>query len=198
VSGLAQPLLARLRRLARAAADGATVDPDRDARSIDADGRAPIEKLEIVARIAGGRSPAAPDSTTAEARRERSATAAEAERIGPCRIVGRLGEGGMRVVYEAEQTEPVRRHGALKLVKQGMDTKEVVAGEPLAAYCDRTRRYPFVSELIADVERHLRHEPVLAGTAGRAYRRSRHEEEGAPGTGIGSVTAARGRPGEER
>jgi serine/threonine protein kinase/tetratricopeptide (TPR) repeat protein len=49
------------------------------------------------------------------------------ERIGPFKILQVLGEGGMGIVYEAEQTEPVRRRVALKIIKAGMDTKEVVA-----------------------------------------------------------------------
>jgi len=49
------------------------------------------------------------------------------ERVGPYRILERLGEGGMGVVYLAEQTEPVRRKIALKIIKRGMDTDQVVA-----------------------------------------------------------------------
>ena len=48
-------------------------------------------------------------------------------RIGPYRIVRVIGEGGMGVVYEAEQEQPVRRTVALKLIKWGMDTRSVVA-----------------------------------------------------------------------
>jgi eukaryotic-like serine/threonine-protein kinase len=43
------------------------------------------------------------------------------------RVVQRIGEGGMGEVYEAEQLEPVRRRVALKVVKWGMDSKEVLA-----------------------------------------------------------------------
>ncbi len=49
------------------------------------------------------------------------------ERIGPCRIVRSLGHGGMGEVYLAEQEEPVRRRVALKLIKLGLDTRQVVA-----------------------------------------------------------------------
>ena len=47
--------------------------------------------------------------------------------IGPFCILRVLGEGGMRVVYLAEQAEPFRRQVALKVIKIGMNTREVVA-----------------------------------------------------------------------
>ncbi|HJO04722.1 MAG TPA: tetratricopeptide repeat protein [Acidobacteriota bacterium] len=49
------------------------------------------------------------------------------ETIGPYRILQKIGEGGMGDVYLAEQLEPVRRRVALKMIKHGMDTKQVVA-----------------------------------------------------------------------
>jgi len=47
--------------------------------------------------------------------------------VGNYRIIQLVGEGGMGEVYEAEQEHPVRRRVALKLIKWGMDTREVVA-----------------------------------------------------------------------
>ena len=47
--------------------------------------------------------------------------------IGPYKLLEQIGEGGMGVVYMAEQTEPVRRKVALKIIKPGMDTKQVIA-----------------------------------------------------------------------
>src|SRR5437879_2007018 len=47
--------------------------------------------------------------------------------LGRYKLLERVGEGGCGVVYVAEQTEPVRRRVALKVIKLGMDTKSVVA-----------------------------------------------------------------------
>jgi WD40 repeat protein/serine/threonine protein kinase len=47
--------------------------------------------------------------------------------IGPYKLLEQIGEGGFGVVYIAEQTQPVRRKVALKVLKPGMDTRQVVA-----------------------------------------------------------------------
>ncbi len=58
-------------------------------------------------------------------------SASESERpgtvIGRYKLLEKIGEGGCGVVYVAEQEEPVRRRVALKVIKLGMDTKQVVA-----------------------------------------------------------------------
>src|SRR6516162_4649469 len=47
--------------------------------------------------------------------------------IGPYKLLQQLGEGGMGVVFMAEQTEPVRRRVALKVIKPGLDSAQVLA-----------------------------------------------------------------------
>lgn len=49
------------------------------------------------------------------------------QQIGPYRIIRVLGEGGMGMVYEAADTGPVRRHVALKIVRAGLDSREIRA-----------------------------------------------------------------------
>ncbi|MEP6872721.1 MAG: serine/threonine-protein kinase, partial [Anaerolineaceae bacterium] len=49
------------------------------------------------------------------------------ERIGNYKLLEQIGEGGFGIVWMAEQIEPVRRRVALKIIKVGMDTKEVIA-----------------------------------------------------------------------
>jgi serine/threonine protein kinase len=47
--------------------------------------------------------------------------------IGPYKLMEQIGEGGMGLVFVAEQQHPVRRKVALKVIKPGMDTRQVVA-----------------------------------------------------------------------
>src|SRR5882672_6206104 len=47
--------------------------------------------------------------------------------IGPYKLLEQIGEGGLGLVHVAEQTQPVRRTVALKLIKPGMDSHQVIA-----------------------------------------------------------------------
>ncbi len=48
------------------------------------------------------------------------------DQIGPYRIIAQIGEGGFGTVYLAEQTEPVRRQVAVKILKPGMDSRQII------------------------------------------------------------------------
>jgi hypothetical protein len=69
-------------------------------------------------------SPAAPIPTTDYPRKDEQAGTVIA---GKCTLVELIGEGGMGSVWRAKQTEPVRRFVAVKLIKAGMDSKQVLA-----------------------------------------------------------------------
>jgi serine/threonine protein kinase/tetratricopeptide (TPR) repeat protein len=56
-----------------------------------------------------------------------SSTEKPGDRIGRYKLLQQIGEGGCGVVYMAEQEEPVHRRVALKVIKLGMDTKQVIA-----------------------------------------------------------------------
>ncbi|MHC5108904.1 MAG: tetratricopeptide repeat protein [Planctomycetota bacterium] len=71
-----------------------------------------------------------PDATFSQSNR-RPAPAAPAEKrgqmIGRYKLLEQIGEGGFGTVWVAEQKEPVKRRVALKIIKLGMDTKQVIA-----------------------------------------------------------------------
>jgi serine/threonine protein kinase/tetratricopeptide (TPR) repeat protein len=60
--------------------------------------------------------------TTEDLRREQPGTA-----IGPYKLIEQIGEGGMGTVWMAQQTEPVKRLVAVKVIKPGMDSRQVIA-----------------------------------------------------------------------
>jgi serine/threonine protein kinase len=89
--------------------------------------RARIEALLRAYEAAGNflqGKPAAPEvaATTEDPITERPGTV-----IGPYKLMEQIGEGGMGLVFVAEQQQPVRRKVALKVIKPGMDTRQVVA-----------------------------------------------------------------------
>jgi len=93
--------------------------------------RAEVEKLLAAHGEAGGFL----DQPTAQAGAAAAAAVMAAgrldegpgTRIGPYKLLQQIGEGGFGVVYMAEQETPIRRRVALKIIKPGMDTKQVIA-----------------------------------------------------------------------
>ena len=76
--------------------------------------------------------PSTPPPSDAIARVLESALEADApempgSHIGPYKLLQEIGEGGFGNVWMAEQQEPIRRRVALKIIKLGMDTREVIA-----------------------------------------------------------------------
>src|SRR5262249_41657424 len=73
--------------------------------------------------MATGAFAAAPTEGTSKSEAEEGAGTV----IGPYKLVEQIGEGRMGSVWMAQQTEPVKRLVALKLIKAGMDSKQVIA-----------------------------------------------------------------------
>src|SRR3954447_2429878 len=90
-------------------------------------------RVDIVALLAAhdrlGGSPRAEEDETEGPAATAEAAAADRSRmrVGPYKLLQPIGEGGMGVVYMAEQERPIRRRVALKVIKAGMDTDQVVA-----------------------------------------------------------------------
>jgi serine/threonine protein kinase/tetratricopeptide (TPR) repeat protein len=87
--------------------------------------RAEVEKL-LRAQAAIGSFHEAPRSAL-HATVEYSLTEGPGTVIGPYKLLEQIGEGGFGIVFMAEQQEPVRRQVALKVLKPGMDTRQVIA-----------------------------------------------------------------------
>jgi serine/threonine protein kinase/tetratricopeptide (TPR) repeat protein len=88
--------------------------------------RRAVDALLLAHQRAGGilEAPAIGLDVTSETR---PASEAVGSTIGPYKLLQQIGEGGMGVVYMAEQRVPVTRKVALKIIKLGMDTKQVIA-----------------------------------------------------------------------
>ena len=91
----------------------------------DALQRAEIEKLLAAHDQAGSFMKETGDSTPTVDRPRHSAS--EGQQIGAYRLLQQIGEGGFGLVYMAEQQKPVRRKVAIKIIKPGMDSKDVIA-----------------------------------------------------------------------
>src|SRR5262245_18937758 len=90
----------------------------------DAALRRRVEELLQAHRDAGGFLGA---SENAESTRDDPVTERPGTMIGPYKLLEEIGEGGMGTVWMAQQTEPVKRLVAVKLIKAGMDSRQVIA-----------------------------------------------------------------------
>jgi serine/threonine-protein kinase len=82
-------------------------------------------KLGLLENI--GETAPTPRAETSSATPKTDALAATTDQFGPYKPIRVLGEGGMGIVYLAEQQQPIRRQVALKVIKLGMNTREVIA-----------------------------------------------------------------------
>ncbi|HUE71664.1 MAG TPA: serine/threonine-protein kinase, partial [Pirellulaceae bacterium] len=93
----------------------------------DADLRQRVEALLQAHENPGSFLAAPPHAVAVDATCDQSAPQRPGTQIGPYKLLQQIGEGGMGVVYMAEQSEPVERRVALKIIKPGMDTRQVIA-----------------------------------------------------------------------
>jgi serine/threonine protein kinase/tetratricopeptide (TPR) repeat protein len=89
--------------------------------------------------------------------------------IGPYKLLQEIGEGGMGTVYMAQQTEPVKRMVALKLIKPGMDSKQVLARFDAERQALALMDHPNIAKVLD------------AGTTGGARDEGRGTREEGPG-----------------
>jgi serine/threonine protein kinase/Tol biopolymer transport system component len=68
--------------------------------------------------------------------------------IGRYKLLEKIGEGGMAIVYMAEQTEPIHRKVALKIIKLGMDTKSVIARFEAERQALATMDHPNIAKVL--------------------------------------------------
>jgi len=78
------------------------------------------------------------------------ATEQAGDRIGHYKLLQQIGEGGCGVVYMAEQEEPVKRRVALKVIKLGMDTKQVTRAALSTCGHQKAISYQLDERLAAD------------------------------------------------
>src|SRR5436190_1530627 len=117
------------------------------------------------------------------------------DRIGRYKLLQKIGEGGCGVVYMAEQEEPVRRRVALKIIKLGMDTRQVIARFEAERQALALMDHPNIAKVF---DAGVTERPLTAGSAGvspassvlRTKEQPAGEDAGAPRTGKAEEDAA--------
>jgi serine/threonine protein kinase len=104
--------------------------------------------------------------------------------VGPYKLIEPIGEGGMGTVYLAEQTQPVRRLVALKIIKPGMDSSQVIARFEAERQALALMDHPNIAKVL----------DVGETSAGRPY----FVMELVKGASITSFCEQRGTPAEDR
>ncbi len=97
--------------------------------------------------------------------------------IGPYKLLQQIGEGGMGVVFMAEQTEPIQRTVAIKIIKPGMDTRQVIARFEAERQALALMDHPNIARVLdagtTNVDRSLREREFISrsemATLGRPY-----------------------------
>jgi eukaryotic-like serine/threonine-protein kinase len=103
--------------------------------------------------------------------------------IGPYKLLQQIGEGGMGVVFMAEQTEPIQRTVALKIIKPGMDSRQVIARFDAERQAVAMMDHPNIARVL---DAGTTDSPPLPPGEGRG--------EGALTSDLRSLTSAAGRP----
>ena len=104
-------------------------DPDERKKYLLAACGTDVELRERIERLLNTWGNAAVENPTPEIEQTKAYSLLEKQKdhVGPYKILQKIGEGGFGVVYMAEQNEPVERRVALKIIKPGMDSRQVIA-----------------------------------------------------------------------
>src|SRR5215203_2304691 len=116
--------------------------------------------------VSGGLDHAEAETAARPDIRHRASGAPLPARIGPYHIIELLGQGGMGAVYLAEQTQPFRRRVAVKVIKPGMDSEQVIARFETERQALALMNHPNVARVLDAVSEGAR--AVQGGGAGAA------------------------------
>ena len=112
-------------------------------------------------------------------------------RIGRYKLLQQIGEGGFGVVYMAEQEKPVRRKVALKIIKPGMDTREVIARFEAERQALALMDHPCIAKVL---DAGTTGEPGASATGGSGARTPVAHAPGSPGRPYFVMELVRGVP----